>query len=342
MARSKDYYSILGVDRNATDDDIKKEYRKLAMKYHPDKNPGDKESEQKFTEITEAYEILVNSDKRRQYDSQQMNFSDMFGMFSFTQNFTNNGFHGFQNNQRGQRGQDIIIILELTLEEVLTGVQKTIKYKKYDKCEKCAGKGCLSLEKITCKKCNGTGKLTITKTMGPYIINNSIICDECSGSGYKFKDTCSDCSGTGRILKDTITVINVLPGTTETSNTVLKYYGHCGEHNGISGSLIAKFKIKDHDYFTRQDRNIICEAHVSVSQAILGAKVKIKTLSKDVDLDITAKTINDRILTLPNLGLPFENSTLKGNQIVKFVIDVPMQLTNKQKELIEQLKSEGL
>jgi molecular chaperone DnaJ len=329
---AKDYYSILDVSKDATDEQIQSSFRKLALKYHPDKNT-DKDAVTRFNEINEAYQVLGDKDKKLQYDSpQSFNFSSIF----------NSAFTGFnQNLRRGQRGQDIIITLEITLEEVLKGAKKIIKYKRQDKCEKCSGHGSTDYNKSVCPKCKGSGQIIDTRHTGFFMINSATICDQCSGSGHVFKNDCVDCNGTGRVLKESIVNINVDVGTMENNDMVLKYYGHVGDHNGISGNLIIKFKIKEHAYFKRQDHDIVYVVHLLISQAVLGHAVKVKTLvGSEEDINISASDVNVGSIILQNKGLPYDGK--RGNQIIKLVVDIPQQLTDSQKMFFESIKREGL
>jgi molecular chaperone DnaJ len=346
MARAKrDYYEVLGVTKAATDEEIKAAYRKLAVKHHPDKTNGNKESEEKFKEATEAYETLTDSQKRSQYDSpfqgSSINIGDIFG-------FSTNAFSGMYTHQsatnvRGTRGQDIIILLELTLNEVLTGVQKTIRYKRYEKCEPCSGRGSMNDRVNPCSKCGGRGQINEVRTIGNIIMQNVTICDRCKGRGSTLDFNCKDCLGTGRVMKDTILPLSILPGISEREEITMRNNGHCGEHNGVPGNLVVRFKIKQHEFLIRNMNNVCCDTHLSISQAVLGCKVTVRTLQKDNELTINAGTKHGDKYVIAKHGLPmFNNKDVIGDQIVNIVIDVPNSLTDKQRQLFEQLKKEGL
>jgi molecular chaperone DnaJ len=333
MARTKDYYSILGLSRDATEDQIQSSFRKLAMKYHPDKNPNDNDAVSKFNEINEAYQVLGDKEKKQQYDSPLSPFNFSF----FSQGFTTG------HTRRGQKGQDIIIALEITLEEVLKGAHKVIKYKRFEKCDKCSGNGGSASDKNTCPKCAGLGRVIEIKNIGLFSINSTSVCDLCSGSGNIFKSSCSDCSGTGRILKDFIVPLNIDAGTTEENDTVMKYYGHVGEYNGVSGNLIVKFKVKEHPYLKRQGHNVFYTVHLTLTQAVLGHKINVKTLDADEEIVIDADKVNLKRIILQNKGLPyFDQKNKKGDQIIELIVDLPTSLTDCQKLLFEGLKKEGL
>lgn len=328
MARvvNKDYYSILGLSKDATDSQIKSAYFKLAKDFHPDKNHSS-EAASKFTEVTAAYDVLKDPIKRQQYDLQQQ--------FDFS-NFS------FSTIRRGSTGKDIAINLDLTFEEVLKGCKKTIKYKKYEKCVCCSGSGTTNFEKQICPNCKGQGKLFNTKTMGYFTINNVIICSKCNGSGHALKLDCNNCSGTGRVLKDSIATLDIDVGVNE-NIIILKYYGHCGENNGLCGNLVVQLKIKSHEYFARRGQDIIYTAHLSLSQAVLGCKINIKMLCEnDNEIMVSPNIINVRQLIIKNKGLPDRITKVRGHEIIEFIVDIPIQLTDKQKILFENLRMEGL
>lgn len=337
--QNKDYYSILDVSKNASEEDIKKAYRKLAVQYHPDKNPGNKDAEEKFRQITEAYETLKDPIKRQKYDQPS---SDMFKEgFPFGFSFT--GFNVRSTIKRGKRGSDIKITLEITLEEVMTGGKKTIKYKRYDKCGDCSGLGFKDNEKFNCTKCGGSGQIKQTFRQGQMILNQVQVCDQCHGLGKSVKYDCKLCSGKGVVVSDCIIDVNINPGVDENVDFIMKYYGHHGERNGIPGNLIVKFKIKQHSKFTREKDNIIQQITVPFSTAVLGSQFDVETLKGNRTVVIEPGTVSTSEIVLSSLGLPiFTNPTKFGNHIVRIFIDVPKTLNDKQKELILQLQKEGL
>jgi len=351
MARSKrDYYEVLGVTKTATDDEIKTAYRKLAVKYHPDKTNGDKESEEKFREVTEAYETLADSQKRSQYDSpfQGGSFFNLGDIFNAHSAFS--GMYQQTVNIRGSRGQDIVILLELTLNEVLTGVQKTIRYKRYEKCEPCSGRGSTDDKVGQCTKCGGTGHINEVKTFGNMIMQNIAICDKCKGKGSTLNFNCKNCLGTGRILKDTILPLSIIPGVSEREEIAVRNNGHCGEHNGVPGNLVVRFKIKQHEFLTRiltarVASDVSCDIHLSISQAVLGCKITVRTLQKDTELTINAGTKHGDKYIVAKYGLPmYNNKDAIGDQIVNVIIDIPRpnDLTEEQWKLFDKLKGLGL
>jgi molecular chaperone DnaJ len=326
----RDYYEILGISKNATDIEIKQAFRKLALKCHPDKN--DNGDDNQFKEISEAYEVLSDEKKRTQYDNPHSSFFD--AGFQFT-NFRHQP-------QRGVRGQDIIINLELSLHEILNGTTKTIKYKKHNKCAKCYGFGSENRKVVSCVKCRGTGRISLTRQISNFTIYNDVSCDVCNGQGSTIKFDCIDCLGSGRTLQETILPINIYPGIDEANDLVIRHYGHCGEHNGTSGNLIVKTKTKNDQFLIRSGCDIIYIAHLTISQAVLGCNIVVKTLQGNKDIKIEPSTQDNTAKVIKSLGLPIINSDKRGDQIVKFIIDIPDNLNDKQLNLFKQLSEAGL
>jgi len=358
MARQrKSYYDILGVPKDVDAEKLRQAYCRLAVKYHPDKNPNDKIAEEKFREVTEAYEVLKDPAKRHQYNVQDTyvpiysNYDDLFNIFkqavnpdAFNFTFNTSPFNNASAfSYRGRRGQDIKITLDIGLDDVLTGAKKVIKYKRYEKCEDCSGLGSKTNDKTTCSKCRGAGKIVSTIRHGIIIISNESICDTCNGLGYSITMDCGACSGKGIVLKENIVDVIINPGITESNDVVMKYYGHCGEHNGISGSLMIKFRIKPHAHFVRQGNDILHDVNIPFTLAALGGKISINTLRGQHEITITPGTKCNQIMTIQKCGLPdFDNPRKVGDHVVRFIVDVPQNLTQKQKQLINELSKEGL
>lgn len=342
--QSKDYYSILGIEKNASEEEIKKAYRKLAVQYHPDKNPDNKEAEQKFREITEAYETLKEPSKRAQYDNaaNSFDFSNVFsGPFDF--GFTVNNANFNRAPRRGKKGSDIKVTLEISLEEVLTGTKKTIKYKRNDKCNTCSGRGYLNEEKTSCSKCGGSGQIFTNFQSGHMLIRQQTVCDQCLGSGRSVKYDCQTCGGKGIVVNDCTLDIPIAKGINENIDAIMRYYGHHGERNGIPGNLIVKFKIKPHAKFYRENNNIVGELKIPFSTAVLGTNAKIETLKGFKQVTIAPGIMSHTDIIIPEYGLPDAKNDKKiGDHIVRVIIDVPKDLNEKQKELIAALQKEGL
>lgn len=354
MARNKrSYYEVLGVNKGASEAEIKDAYRKLALKHHPDKCKDDPNSTERFTEICEAYEILSDSKKRSQYDlgGRSINLDDFFSSAFHNANvWSFNGSTINSTNFRGHKGQDIKIILELTLEEIFRGVTKTIKYKRYDKCNVCSGKGAVSLNRSKCSKCGGSGQISSSSQYSTgFAFISAMVCDKCNGQGSIVNYDCKDCSGTGRVMTTTTVNIKIDAGLPEDGAIVMKYYGQQGEHNGVAGDLIVVVKSKSHTYFKRQGFDLLCEVQLKITDAIFGKSVIIKTMNGDKEITVQPGTKDGSVHVLGNCGFPIVHpvrtnvlTTGCGDQIVKFKIEVPKSLTDKQRELLKQLKAEGL
>jgi molecular chaperone DnaJ len=360
MARNKrNYYEVLGVDKSASEDDIKSAYRKLALKHHPDKCKDDPSATEKFSELSEAYEVLGDSKKRAQYDngprfehSFNADFNEIFSAFRSGSSAWTAAYNTATVDHRGQRGQDIKIALELTLEEIFRGVTKTIKYKRYEKCNVCSGKGAMSLSRSTCSKCHGTGHISgSTSFGGTNIFMATVLCDKCRGSGSIVNYDCKSCSGTGRVMTDTTVNIKIEAGLPEDGAMVMKYYGQHGEHNGVAGDLVIVIKSKSHEYFVRQGFDLIYSSPLKFTDAILGTNITIKTMNGDKEIAVKPGTKDGDVHVLSGCGFPVVHpvrtlirvsNASHGDQIVKFRIEVPSVLTDRQRELLEKLKTEGL
>lgn len=349
---NRDYYEVLGVPKDASEDQVKKAYRKLAVKYHPDKNEDDKTAEEKFREATEAYEVLKDTSKRQAYDGRgqriHINLQDILRSGSFSSVFSSADGNPFfrsttsRTNVRGARGQNIRILMDLTIEDVLHGAKKTIKYKRYEKCTSCNGRGA-SGGFSSCSKCKGSGKISASSNFGSFRFDNTGVCDVCNGSGRALTFDCKPCSGSGRVLKETLLPITVNKGTTEQTAITMKYYGHQGERNGVAGSLQIAFKYKPHPLFKRNGNDVIYDVHLPLSKAVLGGIVLVKTLhGNDVEIDVPQGTNNGDRKVVAGHGLPDFSSGKLGNQIIRFKIDMPKELTKRQTDLFNLLKEEGL
>ena len=349
------YYDILGISKDSSHETIKKAYRKLAVKYHPDKNPNDKVAEDKFRKITEAYETLKDPVKRQNYDKParaNFNYSDIFNNtffkhnpfgFSNTYTSTRTNVHSEPKHYRGKRGQDIRIVLNVTFDEILNGSKKTIKYKRYDKCKSCNGLGASSNDRVQCPKCNGTGKISMTHKFSNVAINQESACTECGGVGKVFKYDCCECSGKGIVLKESVVKVTINKGVSDNNNIIMKYYGHCGQRQGISGNLIIVFQTEKHSKFIRSHDDILCDVNLTYSQAALGCELCIDTLHGTKSITVDSGTTNGKTIIMKKLGLPnFNNPSKMGNHIVKFNVIVPETLTGEQLEAVQKLREVGL
>ncbi|OQX85550.1 MAG: molecular chaperone DnaJ [Candidatus Latescibacteria bacterium 4484_7] len=364
----RDYYEILGVSRDATADEIKKAYRKLALKYHPDRNPGDKEAEEKFKEATEAYEVLKDQEKRARYDqfghagvsgaggaggfngfAQGFDISDAlrafmrdFGAFGFDDFFGGQGAargYGRRGRTRGARGNDLQIKLKLTLKEVAKGVKKKIKVNKYVECPECSGRGAKKgSDSQTCPTCGGTGEVRkVSHSLFGQFVNIST-CPTCHGEGKIISEPCPKCHGEGRIKGSENVEVSIPAGVTSGNYIRLEGRGDVGPRGGPPGDLLIVIEEDEDDVFERHGYDIICDLPVSFSQLALGAKVEIPTLDGKAILKIPAGTHSHKIFRLKGKGIPRLHSYGRGDQLVRIVAWTPQNLSKEEQALFEELE----
>ena len=356
----KDYYEILGLGKNATQEEIKKAYRKLAMQFHPDRNPGDKQAEENFKEAAEAYEVLSSEEKRAKYDRYGhsglksdpnfhgfsnvndifSHFSDIFGGSSIFDEF----FGGSQQQRsrqraQGQPGSDLKISLKLTLEEIATGTTKKVKIKKYNKCSSCSGTGAKSSASFkTCSVCNGTGEIRqVSRSIFGQFVNIAP-CNNCSGTGKIISEPCTTCSGDGRVQDESTIKINVPAGVFDGNYMTLRGEGNAGKNGGSAGDIIVLFEELPHQYFTRDGDNVIHELFISYPEAVLGTEVEVPTLNGRAKLKIDSGTQPGKFLKMREKGIQHLNSHGAGDQLVKINIHVPRNVTAKEKEMLKELQ----
>lgn len=348
----RDYYDILGVSKSATAEEIKKAYRKIAMQFHPDKNPGDKMAEEKFKEAAEAYDILSNPDKKTKYDrfghagvdnnsggfGGGMNMDDIFSNFSDI--FENFGFSGTNTGRQSntKRGTNIAIKVKLTLEEIAQGVQKKIKIKKYVKCQTCDATGAKGGSAYnTCPKCNGAGAVRqITRTfLGQ--MQTTVQCPDCKGDGKIIVNKCTACSGDGRIYTEENININIPAGVSEGIQLSMSGAGNVGERGGQPGDLIIGIEEQAHEHFIREGQDIVFRLFINFVDAVLGASVDIPTLSAKAKIKIPPGTQSGKIFRLKGKGLPSLNAYGNGDQLIEVAIWTPQHLNNEERNLLEKL-----
>ena len=358
----RDFYEILGVTRSASADEIKKSYRKLAMQYHPDRNPGNKEAEEKFKEASEAYEVLSDQDKRSRYDrfGHQgvrdtgfrgfdnvedifSTFSDIFGGFgggSIFDEFFGGGGRRRQYGQRtpGIQGGDLKITLKLTLEEISEGAEKTLKVKKFHKCTHCGGSGAKEGSKpVDCHTCGGTGELRqVSRSMFGQFINVSV-CPTCGGEGKLVKDKCPHCNGEGRLKSDSTVKVNIPAGVSTGNYIPLTGQGNAGIRGGHPGDLIVLIEELPHKHFIREGDDIIYYLTISIPEAVLGTEAEIPVLRGNVKLKIEPGTHSGKILRLRDKGIKHLNHSGKGDLLVHVSIYIPDKLNSREKELFKEL-----
>jgi molecular chaperone DnaJ len=355
----KDYYEVLGIERNASKDEIKKAYRQKAMQFHPDRNQGDKSAEEKFKEAAEAYEVLSHDEKRAQYDRfghegvrgsafgsegfSSVNdifshFSDIFGGSSIFDDF----FGGGRTRQRrrgvGTPGSDLRVTLKLTLEEIATGVSKKIKIRKQVKCDQCNGKGAEAGTSLkSCPVCHGTGEIkSVSRSVFGQFVNITT-CNNCNGEGTVVDSPCRKCMGDGRLQEETTIKIDVPAGVQEGNYMTLSNEGNAGKRGGRPGDIIVVFQEAQHEHFVRENDDIIYNLFITFPQAALGDEVEVPTLNGKVMLKIDPGTQPGKLLKMKGKGIRHLQQSGSGDQIVKVNIAIPKKLSQKEKELIKQL-----
>ena len=339
MANKRDYYEVLGVSKGASADEIKKAYRKLAVKYHPDKNPGDKEAEEKFKEAAEAYSILSDADKRAKYDLFGGGFSGFGGGFSGF----GGGFGGGrgQRQQRVYRGRDIRVRVKLTLEEIAKGVEKEISIEKSVPCPECGGKGAKSSSDIkTCPACNGTGQVqrVVNSFLGQTVTYST--CQQCGGEGKIITNPCRHCNGTGLIRKRETIKVKIPAGVEAGMQLTVQGEGHAAKNNGINGDLLVVIEEQEHPNLKREGNNLYYTKVISMPDAILGAEVDIPCLDGSYRVKVEPGTQSGTVVRLRGRGLPTVNGYGgTGDLYVKFAVWIPKKLSKEEKEIIESLKN---
>lgn len=359
----RDYYEVLGVGKDVSPDELKKAYRKLALKYHPDRNPGDKEAEEKFKEAAEAYDVLSNPDKKARYDQfgheglngqggfggGGMNMDDIFSHFGdiFGDFFGGGrgfgGFSGFGGGGQRRRpvmhGTNLRIKVKLTLEEIDKGCEKKIKVNKYVACKTCGGSGARNNSYETCPHCHGSGVVVEVKRTILGQMQTQSVCPHCGGQGQIIKDKCPNCNGEGIVRAEEIISISIPAGVQDGMQLSLSGKGNAAPHGGVPGDLIVLIEEQPHDLFERQEANLYYNLFVPFSTAALGGSVEIPTLNGKVKVKVDAGTPSGKVLRLRDKGLPSVNGYGRGDLLVCINVWVPKSLTRDEKAILEQLAS---
>jgi molecular chaperone DnaJ len=346
----RDYYEVLGVIRTASGEEIKRAYRRLAMKYHPDRADGNKaEAEVAFKECAEAYEVLSDEQKRRRYDQfghsavggghdfSHMDVGDIFSMFDeiFGGGFGARAAGGVRGGRRVQRGFDLETQVELTLNEVATGCEKTLQFEKQELCEMCKGSGAKpGVPPVVCVQCGGQGRIAQQGFGGMFRMVTT--CPNCRGRGSVVRDPCPTCRGAGRQLRQRVVTVKIPAGVHEGQAVRIAGEGEAGEQGAPPGDLHCYISVKPHPIFTRHQNDIVCQIPVSFTQAALGSIIDIPTLRGKEQLEIPAGTQHGEVFKLKGKGVPDLRSYKSGDEIVQILIEIPKKLSDRQKQLLKE------
>lgn len=360
MADKRDYYEVLGLQKGASAEDIKKAYRKAAMKYHPDRNPGDKEAEEKFKEVGEAYEVLSDDEKRARYD--QYGFAGVdpnyaasgaggyggfdgfggFGGFGDLGDIFGDLFGGGSGRRSGgqssaRRGENIMSRLDLTFEEAAFGCDKELSVPRIENCVACNGTGSADGNIETCSKCRGTGQERVIQNFMGMQMQSTTTCSQCGGRGKIIKTPCNTCKGKGKVRRTNRVNVKVPAGVNDGQSVRVRGEGNVGTGGAPNGDLLAEVHIKPHKLFKRREFDVYCEVPISFAQAALGAEIDVPTLDGKVSYTIPEGTQTGREFVLRGKGIPqVGNPKLRGDHHFSVVVETPTRLTNEQKELLRQ------
>lgn len=362
MAENKrDYYEVLGVKKDASAEEIKKAYRKSAMKYHPDRNPGDKEAEAKFKEIGEAYEVLSDEGKRARYD--QYGFAGVdpnfgagggggpfgggfggFGGFDDLGDIFGDFFGGGGRTSRGstqnapRRGENVMSHLELTFEEAAFGCEKEVATPRIENCASCNGTGSADGVMETCSQCGGRGQVRSVQNFMGMQMQSTTTCPQCGGRGQIIKNPCGTCKGKGKVRRTNRVKVKVPAGVDAGQSVRVRGEGCVGANGGVNGDLLVEIYIKKHPIFTREEYDVLCEVPISFTQAALGAEIDVPTLDGKVKYEIPEGTQTGREFVLKDKGIPqVGNARRRGDHRFTVVVETPTKLTREQKELLRKL-----
>ena len=355
----RDYYEVLGVSKSADATEIKKAYRKLALKYHPDKNPGDKEAEEKFKEAAEAYDVLSNEEKRHRYDQfghagvggagqggfgggMSMDdifsqFGDIFGSFGGFSGF--GGVGGGRGSRRVNRGTNLRVKVKMSLQEIATGIEKKIKVKKYVACQHCNGTGARDGKSYsTCSTCKGSGQVTRVQNTILGAMQTTSTCPTCEGEGKIINEKCTFCNGEGVLMSEEVISINIPAGVAEGMQLSLSGKGNAARRGGVNGDLIVLIEEEEHPELVRDGNDLLYNVFIGYPEAVLGETVEIPTIEGKVKVKIEAGTQPGRILRLRGKGLPDVNGYGKGDLLAKVNVWIPKNLSKDEKKLVEKMR----
>lgn len=354
----RDFYEVLGLEKGASDDEIKRAFRKLAVKYHPDKNKGDKEAEEKFKEINEAYQVLSNPEEKAKYDQfghagmdggfgggasgfggfGGFDMGDMGGFGDIFESFFGGGFGGgsSRRNNGPIRGGDLEYSLNITFEEAMSGVEKQFNITREENCETCSGSGAKpGTSKKTCSKCGGSGQIRVQRQtpLGSFVSTSA--CDECNGTGEIVETPCTDCRGKGRVRKSRKITVNIPAGVDTGNILTLRGQGEHGLKGGPAGDLYVRVNVAPSKIFKREGSDIYYDYKMSMTKAALGAEITVPTIDGNVKYTVPAGTQPGTRFRLKGKGVPRINSTMRGNQYVNIIVEVPKNLNKEQQEALK-------
>lgn len=352
----RDYYEVLGIDKGADEQAIKKAYRKLALKFHPDRNPDDKSAEDKFKEAAEAYEILSDADKRARYDrfghagvsnnggfqGGGMTMEDIFSQFGDI--FSDSPFESFfgrggTRQASGQRGSNLRIKVALTLEEIANGVTKKIKVKKRSTCETCDGSGAKDSSSVkTCSTCGGSGYVRQVRSTFLGQMQTTTVCPACTGSGKTITAYCGTCKGDGRVVAPETIEIDIPAGVEPGMQLSMRGKGNAGVKGGPAGDLLVSIEQKSHPHLNRDGQNLIYDLYLNFADAALGTQVEVPTIAGKVKIKVPAGTQGGKIFRLKGKGLPAVQSYSKGDQLIHVNLWTPKKLSDEEKKILEKLR----
>lgn len=351
MADKRDYYEVLGLQKGASDDEIKKAYRKLAKKYHPDMNPGDAEAERNFKEVNEAYDVLSDSDKKAKYDQyghaafdpasgfggggfgfEDFDISDIFSSF-----FGGGGGSSSRRRNGPVRGDDVGVRVTLTFEEAVFGCKKDVSYQRIQKCGECEGSGAAKgTSAKTCPDCGGRGQVNV-QTRTPFgMMQTSKTCDKCHGTGKFIETPCKNCRGGGFVRATKKLEVKIPAGIDDGQRISLRGEGSDGRNGGPSGDLIISVNVRPHAYYERDGYDVYCDVPITFADATLGADIKVPTLYGEETLKIPEGTQTGTQFTLRGKGIQYVNSSRKGDMYITVTVEVPRGLSAKQKEILRE------
>ena len=357
MAEQKrDYYEVLGVSRGASEDEIKKAYKKMARKYHPDLNPGDKTAEEKFKEVNEAYEVLSDADKKARYDQYghagvdpnfgaggfgggfdgSFDFGDLGDIFG---SFFGGGFGGGRrtNPNAPQRGESIRMSIAISFEEAAFGCEKAVTVERYETCDTCHGNGCApGTSPEVCPDCHGTGTVQVRRQTPMGVFATSSPCPKCGGKGRIIHQPCKDCRGSGMVRKKKTIQASIPAGIDNGQTISIRGQGNAGKNGGPAGDLLITITVRPHELFRREGASVLCEAPITFTQAVLGAELEIPTIDGKVKYTLPEGTQSGTTFRLKGKGIPSINGRGRGDQYVTVYIETPKNLNKEQKEALKK------